>query len=275
MTFTFKSYDVFYQIDGTLDDSSNVILILNGIMMSTISWDAFKPAFTEQNVLLRVDMIDQGQTTKADHPYTQTLQVDMLKALLDHLQLKQVNIVGISYGASVALQFSIKYPNSVKRLVVANGVAKTSQWLKAIGHGWNEVAKTRNGLAYYNITIPYIYSAAFYDEHIDWMENRKKILIPIFSDPGFLDAMIRLTDSAETHDTTAHLKDIIVPTLIISGDQDYLTPVFEQVYLKNHIPNASHVIIPNCGHASMYEQPVLFSNLVLGFINTAHQTNVL
>jgi len=264
--FSHDSNEIHYIVDGDLKSGKEIIVLLNGIMMSTMSWEIFKKSFTDNTVLIRYDMIDQGGSSKVDYQYTQALQVDVLKALLDHLKLDSVNIVGISYGASVALQFAAKHQEYVRKLVVANVVAKTSPWLKAIGDGWNQVGKTRNGDAYYNITIPYIYSPQFYTKRLEWMENRKKILIPIFSNPDFLDAMERLTISAETHDVKSNLKDIEVDTLIISSKEDYLTPVFEQEYIHKQMPNSSLVVLPECGHASMYEVPEQFASLVLGHI---------
>jgi len=263
--FTYQEKDIYYEIDGILGSNSDVIVILNGIMMSTKSWDAFVENFSKNHVLLRYDMFDQGQSAKIEESYTQTIQVELLKSLLEHLGIGQANIVGISYGASIALQFAAKYPTMIKRMVVANVVAKTSPWLKDIGDGWNEVAKTGNGLAYYHITIPYIYSPQFYTLHNDWMEKRKELLVPLFSTRTFLDRMIRLTKSAETHDVIKDLPNIKTPTLIISSEEDYLTPPFEQKYLQEHLQNAELVSIPNCGHASMYEVPKTFTALVLGF----------
>lgn len=264
--FSHDSYEIHYIVDGDVKSGKEIIVLLNGIMMSTMSWEIFKKSFTEHTVLIRYDMIDQGSSSKVDYQYTQALQVDVLKALLDHLQLDTVNIVGISYGASVALQFAAKHQEYVRKLVVANVVAKTSPWLKAIGDGWNQVGKTRNGEAYYNITIPYIYSPQFYTKRLQWMENRKNILIPIFSNPDFLDAMERLTISAETHDVQSNLKDMDVDTLIISSKEDYLTPVFEQEYIHKQLPTSSLIVLPECGHASMYEVPELFAALVLGHV---------
>jgi pimeloyl-ACP methyl ester carboxylesterase len=273
--FQYKTYDIYYQIDGDIKKNPNVIVLLNGIMMSTQSWEIFVKPFSKENTLLRVDMIDQGQSSKVDFNYTQALQVDMLYALFQHLNMKNITMVGISYGASIALQFATKYPSNIQKLIVANGVAKTSKWLKAIGDGWNQVGRTRDGLAYYNITIPYIYSPLFYQNNIEWMENRKKLLVPIFSDPTFLNAMERLTISAETHDTLKDLHKIECETLIISSEQDFLTPPFEQEILHQNIGNSSLIKIPNCGHASMYEAPKLFSSIVLGFVhNTLNETIV-
>lgn len=256
---------MFYELTGEDGSKKEVLVILNGIMMSTKSWEPFKEAFSKDFLLLRYDMFDQGQSASLKEDYTQEIQVELLYALLKHLEIDQANLVGISYGASIALQFASKYPMHVKRMIVANGVAKTSPWLKDIGDGWNEVAKTRNGLAYYHITIPYIYSPQFYTKRKDWMDKRKEILLPIFSSDIFLDRMIRLTKSAETHDVTKDLQNIKTPTLIISSEDDYLTPPFEQDYLHKHLPNAELIRIPACGHASMYEVPSLFTSMVLGF----------
>ena len=265
--FKYEDKEIFYTVDGEISSEKEIIIILNGIMMSTISWDIFVEPFTKNNTLIRFDMFDQGQTSKLNKDYTQEIQVKLLKSLLDFLEVKKVNIVGISYGASIALQFAAKYQDYINKLIVANVVAKTSPWLKAIGDGWNEVAKSRNGLAYYNISIPYIYSPQFYTTNLNWMEERKKMLIPIFSNEVFLDAMVRLTKSAETHDVIESLKFIKTKTLIISSEEDYLTPVFEQVYIDKMLPNSNLVIIPECGHASMYEKPELFTSLILAFIN--------
>jgi len=89
----------------------------------------------------------------------------------------------------------------------------------------------------------------------------------VFGNPDFIEAMIRLTNSSRSYDIADRLGEISVPTLIVSCQQDYLTPVEEQQYLANHIPNSHYVILPNCGHASMYEQPLLYASLVLGFCN--------
>jgi pimeloyl-ACP methyl ester carboxylesterase len=259
--------DIYYKIDGNINDEKPVIVLLNGIMMSSLSWEMFTESFTQNNTLIRYDMVDQGKSSTVDYQYTQELQVEVLKGLLDHLQLQKVHIVGISYGASISLQFAAKFPNYIDKMVVANVVAKTSPWLKSIGDGWNKVGKSRDGEAYYHISIPYIYSPQFYQKRLTWMENRKKILVPIFSDPDFLDAMERKTISAETHDVREALPNITIDTLIISTKEDYLTPMYEQNYIHSNMPKSQLVLLQECGHASMYEKPTQFTELVLGHIN--------
>ena len=111
--FKYKNYKINYIVDGDLSSEKEIIIILNGIMMSSKSWEIFVKPFTENNTLIRYDMFDQGESSKLDYNYTQEIQVELLKELLDHLNINKVNIVGISYGASIALQFAIKYENYI------------------------------------------------------------------------------------------------------------------------------------------------------------------
>lgn len=255
---------VYFEDEG----SGKPIILLNGIMMSTRSWAPFVESFKANNRLIRVDFFDQGQTDKLiGASYTHQIQVDLLKSLFDHLKLEQASIVGISYGGEIAIQFAIKYKHLVDRLVLFNTAAYTNPWLKDIGRAWIAAGKTRNGEAYYNTAIPVIYSPLFYETNQAWMQNRKKVLIPVFSNELFLDQMERLTLSSESYDVKEQLQEIEAETLIISAEEDYLTPVDNQKFVAERIKHSHWVKIPGAGHASMYEKPLLFTTLCLGFIN--------
>lgn len=256
---------IYYDVQG----SGKPILILNGIMMSTKSWEPFVSSFIENNTLIRLDFLDQGQSERLPGvSYTQDIQVEVIEALVAELKLDKLSIVGISYGGEIAIQFAIKHADKVDRLVLFNTTPYTSPWLKEIGHQWNQIGKTRDGSTYYKATIPVIYSPSFYEQKLDWMKKREQILLPIFSNPVFLDQMERLTNSAENFDVRDHLNQIIAPTLIVAADEDYLTPISNQKHLHEMIKGSELVILPGVGHASMYEKPMLFMTLVLGFINT-------
>lgn len=262
----FKGRNIYYDVSGI----GKPFIILNGIMMSTKSWEPFMKSFSQNNMCIRVDFIDQGQSDKLNSSvYTQDIQVDIIELLVKELKLSKVSIVGISYGGEVGLKFAIKHPNLVDRLVLFNTTAYTSPWLAEIGYKWNSIGKTRDGKTYYQATIPAIYSPSFYESRLDWMKKREAILLPIFSNPDFLDAMERLTNSAENFDVRDQLDKISAPTLIVAADEDYLTPLNNQRYLNEKIKDSSLVILPGVGHASMYEKPLVFVTMVLGFINAA------
>ncbi len=100
------------------------------------------------------------------------------------------------------------------------------------------------------------------------MQKRKRLLTTTaFANPDFINRMARLTRSAESHDVTNDLHKISCPVLLVSSEQDHITPPEEQAYLRDHIPGAELVMLPKTGHASFYERPALFTSILTGFIN--------
>lgn len=248
-------------------DKPNLVL-LNGIMMSTQSWALFLPSLIDHAHVILLDFLDQGQSDKANNPYTVHDQTKVLYEVLQALDIKKLNVCGISYGGEVALDFSVQYPELVEKLMVFNTTAKTSLWLKDIGDSWIKAA--HDPLAFYLTTLPTIYSHQFYETHKEWMSNRKQVLLGVFSNPEFMQSMIRLTHSSETFDVSSKLSNIHVPTLVVSSDLDTITPTYEQERIAQAIPSSTHIILKGCGHASMYEQPNTFISLILGHISHSH-----
>lgn len=242
--------------------------------MSTKSWQLFIPELSKHHQLILVDFLDQGQSDRLTTNYKQPLQAELVKALLDHLEIQQVNLAGISYGGEIAIQFAIQYPERLLKLALFNTAAYTSPWLHDIGRGWVHAAKANNPEAFYKITIPIIYSPQFYTENLEWMKKREELLIPIFNQ-AFLTTMIRLIESSEGYDCREQVSKINVPTLIVGAENDYLIPIHEQRFLHEQIASSELVIIPECGHASMYEKPGLFLSLLNGFFLSDPSISVL
>ena len=262
--FYYEGKRVYYEVHG---ESGQPLVILNGIMMSTASWKSFIPNFSRNNITILVDFLDQGQSERMTESYNHSVQVGVIEALLDLLPYEKYTIMGISYGGEVAIQYVVKRPDRIRSLVLANTCARTSDWLRKIGDGWNAVARTGVGEAYYLTTIPVIYSTGFYERESAWMDRREGTLIPYFSRPDVLESLIRLTDSSRNYDYTDRVGEISCPTLIISCSEDGLVPPTEQILLHEKIKGSHYVTINGSGHASMYEDPSSFTALVLGFTN--------
>ncbi|MBR7082338.1 MAG: alpha/beta hydrolase [Oscillospiraceae bacterium] len=264
----FQGKKVYYEVHG---DTGETLVLLNGIMMSTASWLPFVECLSKTNRLILVDFLDQGQSERIEAGYDHSIQVEVLEAVLAELSGKlsceKYNIMGISYGGEVAIQYALAYPNRVRRLILANTCARTSGWLKKIGDGWNEVAKCGSGLAYYLTTIPIIYSTRFFEERAEWMEGREKMLTEYFARADVREALIRLTDSSREYDVSDRLGEIKCPTLVISSSEDALVPMTEQKLIHERIKGSSYVTINGSGHASMYEVPEAFAALTAGFAN--------
>ncbi|MCL2671865.1 MAG: alpha/beta hydrolase [Clostridiales bacterium] len=270
MEFIFRGKRIYYESHG----NGAPLLILNGIFMSAASWVAFVPAFSRNNRLLLLDMLDQGRSDKMAEEYTQELQADLVLAFLEHLQLEKATLCGISYGGEVAMQVAVRWPERVEKLILSNTCAYTSPWLRDIGKSWEYAFRSYDGHQFFKTCIPIIYSPRFYEENYAWASAREDLFVRVFDRPVY-DAFARLTRSAETHDVRDGLPRISAKTLVISSEFDFITPPYMQTELARAIPNAAQVTVPNAGHALMYEKPAEFAALVLGFANADTDIKIL
>jgi pimeloyl-ACP methyl ester carboxylesterase len=256
--FKWNDYNVNYEIHG----SGQPLFILNGIMMSTKSWHLFLKDLRNYQVIL-MDFIDQGQSSDAKEAYEHSVQVDCVKGLVDHLGLKKVNLMGISYGAQIALQYAIKY--ELENLLIFNAALYTTPWLKDIGKAWQLAGQKRDAELYYHVTIPYIYSQRFYTEKHDWMLERKSVLMDVFNQQ-FYDRMDRLINSSESYNIIESVGEINTRTLVVGAEHDYLTPEDLTREIADKINGSGYYVLKDCGHASMYEKPSEFIQLINEFL---------
>lgn len=253
---------IFYSVSG----EGKPLVLLNGIFMSSASWQSFIPAFSKNNRLILIDFIDQGYSVRESEQYTHALQIEVVNAVLTELKIEKAVIMGISYGGEVALGFTLTYPHMVDRLILANTSAYTDFWLSEIGKSWEYAMQSKNGRQFFKTCIPIVYSPEFFNRNQEWAKAREELFVKNFTDEVY-DSFIRLIRSAEGYDVRGRLKEITAKTLVISSELDFITPINKQIELVNGIKNASHVVIKGAGHASMYEAPDLFASLVLGFAN--------
>jgi len=258
----YNGKNIYYEVHGT----GQPLIILNGIMMSTLSWAMFLPELTKENQVILLDFLDQGASDKMDSSYDHASQVAVVETVINHLKLEKINLLGISYGGQIAMHFAIKNKHLIDKLLLFNTTSYTSPWLKEIGRGWKKAAELRDKELFYQVTIPIIYAPEFYTKNVQWMEDRKEFLYQVFTDE-FLDGIIRLIDSAESHDIRTSLKTLAdIKVLIVGSESDFITPEKDQQYIHNEISSSEFVVIKDCGHASMYEKPIQFLTLIKGFI---------
>ena len=255
--------NIYYEEYG----KGEVVVFLNGIMMSTGSWSVFTDIFSENYKLLYVDLIDQGRSDKADNQYTQDMHVEILMELFKKLGYNEINLFGVSYGGEVAQLFTLKYGHMIKSLILANTTSYTNKSMQDLEKAWDYAASTYDASTFFNVTMPSIYSYKFYEKNIEWLKEREK-QFDITLDKAWYDGFRRAAKSANNLNITDRLHEINVPTMIISSELDTITPVEYQQVLYKNIPNARWTLIKDAGHASMYEKPYEFASILLGFLKT-------
>lgn len=262
---------MYYEVFG----EGEPLIFLNGIMMSAASWHPFIDTFTQSCKMVLVDLLDQGQSDKADGPYTQDMHVEMLKILFEKLGFEKVHMMGISYGGEVALKFALKYQHMLHSILLADTTAYTNELLHDVEEIWDYSASLHNGTIFFKATMPYIYSTEFYEENIEWLKNREKAFCKSLT-PEWYEGFRRAIRSASNLNVVDELHKITVPTLIAGAEFDATTPLRYQEEIHKRIKGSKFVVIKGSGHASMYEKPYEFSAIVLGFLSIYNkQINVL
>lgn len=252
---------VYYTISG---DQGDYLVLLNGLMMTTASWNHLIDDLNEHFRVIRIDMHDMGQSEKMEHEYKHDLQVECVAKVIKEVSDGKVHLCGTSYGAMVGLQLALKYPNLVDKIMVFNTSAYTNNQLRDIGRLWEKAAATYDTDNYYDEFAPLLYAAQYYEDHYDAIYQRKELIRPMVN-KEYLDAIIRLSRSSVGYDIRNQLKDIEHEVLVVGSDLDYLTPLADSHYLVNNLKNAELIVIPGSGHGVIFERPKTLGMLIVGF----------
>lgn len=263
---TSKNIKLFYEELGN-KDSENVVVFFNGVMASTNSWYLLTPIFEKMNYrIILHDFKGQLKSDKPEGPYTFKEHCEEAKELFDFLGTKEINIIGTSYGGEMAMKFALLYPEMTKTITVIDSVSEVDPICGGLVLGWKIYADTLDGEVFFNAMMPSIYGPEFIKNNKDMLSQRAKA---IKNNPNnYLQGQKILYDTfVKEVNFTNELHKISCPSLIIVGDQDFLKPVKYSQILADKIPNSEFIILPNCGHVSIFEKPNELQSMTYGFIS--------
>ena len=235
---------------------------------------AFAP-LSDSYQIVSFDARGSGQSSLTP-PFTHEQWVADLDALRDYLGFEQFIMTGGSYGGYIALEYTLAHPERVSHLILRDTAAshnyeaqaKATALAKAAAYpGINETDLNRifAGKMDSDEDFEQVFAtiAPLYDAHYDeektaaWLE--------------------KIAFHAETHnyafshnlprfDLTNRLSEMEVPTLVIVGRHDWITPLAASEELAAGIPNAQLVIFENSGHSPQQEEPERFIEVVRDFL---------
>ncbi len=256
---------LYYELHGPKE--AEVLVLSNGIIMSTAGWVFQTRELSKHYRLLLYDCRGMWQSDHPPGPYSMEQHADDLAGLLDALGIEKAHIGGISYGGEISMTFALRYPERTLSLIVADSVSYVDQWLRTIVEGWIAIARAKDPKAFFCATVPWNFSPRFIQEHPDLMAQalERYALLDY-------DAFIRLCECFLRLDLTEKLKDITAPTCVMVGEHDLLKGRRYAEEIARRIPGAELYIIPGAGHATCWENFEVFNAIVLGFLARHRQT---
>lgn len=218
--------------------------------------------------VLRYDLFGRGYSDRPPVRYDIHLFVRQLKELLDALDFKQVNLVGLSMGGPITASFVDKYPDRVARHVLIDPAgAKAiplSPLLKAVT--MPVAGELFFGLFGSANLVKGIAADLFTPQLVKEFQARYKIQMQY---RGFKRAILStmrtgmLGSFAGTYRRVGALKK---PTLLFWGRQDTTVPFEHSADILDAIPHAEFHVIENCGHIPHYEKPGEVNPILLEFL---------
>lgn len=202
--------------------------------------------------------------------YSQDRARDDIRAVLDALKLEKAHVVGLSMGGFATLHFGMHYADRALSIVVAG-----------CGYG-AEPGKRQQFQAESEQTAKNLQEKGMAEVAPVYAMGPTRVQY-LNKDPrGFAEFARQLAEHSTTgsaltllgvqrmrpslYDLQATLAKMTLPTLVVTGDEDW--PCLEPgLYLKRVIPSAALVVIPNSGHVINLEEPALFNQAVADFFH--------
>jgi pimeloyl-ACP methyl ester carboxylesterase len=242
---------VYYEVYG---EGKPVVLLHGAFMTIEMNWGQLIPELAKTRKVIAIELQGHGHTQFSDRKLSHATLASDVEGVMNHLKIDSADIVGYSFGGSVAYQFAIQSPRRLRKLVIISSTYKSSGWLPEV----NNAFKTMKPEFFTNSPMKAAYDAVAPDK-TKWTK--------------FLEQMIAF--AAEPFNFgDSNISKITAPVLIISGDNDGLDKI---ELIKTYkllggavsadlgpMPKSQLAIVPSQGHFGLMMQ----TKTILGYLDS-------
>ena len=273
-TFQSNGLNLVYETQGTSDD---VVIVVHG--GAGLPHEYFHPMLYNLSRYAKLVYFDRrADMLSARSGYGMASvdeMADDIDALRKSLRLERVTLLGHSFGATIALNYALRHPANLKRLIlvsaaatVENPVEGEKRILKKLTAAEMAVYRSSEGSTgatkpcervrmrygvlyphYFYKLVPYEFDRGVYTVYFDALSKKQALA----SDSASLDVRVGL----------AELK---VPSLVIAGRHDLVTPPDQSLDLASRLPQSRLVVMEHSGHFPFFEENYLFTEWVHQFM---------
>jgi pimeloyl-ACP methyl ester carboxylesterase len=229
------------------EGKGDVLLLLHGLFGALSNWQGVVDHFSKQyRVVIPLMPIYEMALHKAG-------VLGLTSFIEDFVKLKKLSDLTLlvnSLGGHVALVYTLNNPDKVKRLVLtgSSGLFEDSMGGSFPKRGNYDYVKERVAYTFYN---PATATKELVDEVFDITNSNAKCL-----------RIIAIAKSAQRHNMAKDIANIKIPTLLIWGLNDTITPPLVAHEFNRLMENSELHFIDKCGHAPMMEHPEKFNSIL-------------
>ena len=284
----FRGYRTWYRVTGSLSSGRLPLVVAHGGPGCTHDYvDSFKDiAALDGRAVIHYDQLGNGNSTrlpdKGQDFWTVSLFLDELDALLDHLGIRErYAFLGQSWGGMLGAEHAVRRPPGLKALVIANSPANMRTWVAEANRLRADLpADVQATLLRHEeagtLTDPEYIAASmvFYERHVcrtvPWPPEVARTFAIMDEDNTVYRNMNGPTEfhvigTMKDWTIEERLRNIVAPTLLISGRYDEATPLVVRPYVEN-VPGCRWVVFEDSSHMPHVEEKQLCLKTVSDFL---------
>ena len=251
--------EIYYETYGT----GTPLLLVPGLGGVGSYWKPNIPALSDRYRVIIHDHRGTGQSSQSRIRYSVDQMTSDLLALMNHLDLDKVHLVGHSTGGAIGQTLAAMQPERLKSLVIYASWTKSDPFFERVFEARRALLTASGPAAYVRSTPVFLYPDWWVNENIALLEEREKTVIPAFPPAEIVASRI---DAILDFDRTMDLPKISLPTLILCAKDDILTPPYFSRELARLIPGAALIELDRGGHCASETNTKDFNDAILNFI---------
>ena len=258
---TINGAELAFEVSG----NGEPLVMIHGAQGDQSMFSGLAPAFASKYRVLTFHQRGSGLSEKPHDEYSVGQLADDTAALMDHVGFDSAHILGVSMGGMIALQFALRHPRKVRRLVLG---CTTPGGPKAVRIGgetftaayFTPMSNEDRGRALAEAA----FTKGYIERHPEIIPNMIEARRQRPLDPVALEERLK---AALRHDVYDRLGQISCPTLVITGKDDALISAENSRTLAEKIPHAQLVLLEPAGHCFWLEQPEQSRQAIERFLN--------
>jgi pimeloyl-ACP methyl ester carboxylesterase len=236
------------------------VLLIGGLTDPVESWTPQLEGLADRYQITAFDNRGAGRSPHMPADYTVAAMADDAAAVLGTAGVGSAHVMGFSGGSTVAQELALRHPDLVRSLVLISTWARPDAYLRRATKflRWlPEVAPDERAML--EAFFLWIYTPR---AHADGMVDEVIDEALVFPHPQSPEDFRHQVDAFMTHDTYDRLPQITVPTLVVAGGVDVITPPRYGRIVAERIPGAEFVVLPEEAHQPFQEVPDAFNERV-------------
>ena len=255
--------EIYYEENG----SGELIVLIAGLGHGAAYFEKTLPALGKIGRAMAIDTRGVGRSTSKREEFSVRSWARDIAELIEGLGARRAHLVGSSLGSCISLGTALEYPDRVASLTVVAGFSELDRSLELNFRLRVEIIEKLGlgdalaaHIAMWTLGRDFINTPAG-QEAVDRLFASVRR-----NSPGRYLAFIHAILDLGKAPLTPRLGEIRVPTCVIVGGQDILTPVSQSRKIADRIPGAEVYVIPGCGHITFTEKPDETAKLVGDFL---------